>query len=398
MSHQPGYPRPDSLAHNPAPPANISSLQNFRQEDVVLALMTQLREKKLQLAIVSKQRQVSLEHQLITEQNNLQLKNTIDLHDKIVAEKDTQITLIKQQFAHQKKDHESSLAEANLKHSTETNAETQGILQERDDELNQLKYEKKENLQNTEKLEKEVMKTKEEVATAEDKNIASISTIEQLEQDVKGKQWMLESLQKENQEQRSRETHLLASVKKLEDGIEKYETKFKGKGVDVPMLLAKLKDYEARSKDLQGQIRRLTNKKLNELVVRTVPPTITEESNGLSSPPRSPPPLSPRSILKPEEIGGENQSEATGNSSYMDDDATYGTNAMDEMVDLSPTKSSQDGVLGDFLSDVKVGIEVLDIRSLFCSHRPSSVYMGSPLSCGSPRSPQSRTDSSTFSP
>merc|ERR1711957_1131151 len=42
----------------------------------------------------------------------------------------------------------------------------------------------------------------------------------------------------------------------------------KGKGVDVPILLAKLKDYEVRVKNLQGKLRMLMNKKLNEMVTR----------------------------------------------------------------------------------------------------------------------------------
>jgi hypothetical protein len=41
------------------------------------------------------------------------------------------------------------------------------------------------------------------------------------------------------------------------------------RGIDVPMLLAKLRDYGARTKDLEGQVRRLTNVKLNELVLRS---------------------------------------------------------------------------------------------------------------------------------
>jgi hypothetical protein len=35
-----------------------------------------------------------------------------------------------------------------------------------------------------------------------------------------------------------------------------------GRDVDVPMLLAKLRVYGARTKDLEGQVRRLTNVKV----------------------------------------------------------------------------------------------------------------------------------------
>lgn len=350
--------------------------------------MTQLREKESELTIIAQQREVSLRQQTITEQSNQQLKSKIDIHNKAVAEKDTKITLLERKLAQQKKGNGLALAEANLKHITETNDECKRILQERDDELTQLKpimknmkskigeYERKENEQHTEMIEEELTKVKGELAIAKDQNLTSDSTIEQLEKKVKGKEWMMKSLHEENDDQRSRETHLLACVKKLNDTIDTYESRFEGKGVDVPMLLAKLKDFEVRTKDLQGQVRRLTNKKLNELVVRSSVPHKTEETQKS--------PTSPRN--KPKEVDVDHQSEASENSSYMvsmEDDATLDSNMSDEIDDQFSIKSAQDeDVLSDFLSDVKVGIETLEMESLCCSHRPSPVPMASSTSYG----------------
>mmetsp|Transcript_2957 Transcript_2957/g.6411 ORF Transcript_2957/g.6411 Transcript_2957/m.6411 type:complete len:417 (+) Transcript_2957:204-1454(+) len=409
MAQRPGFPP----AKKPSSSASISSahcnniLRNFRQEDVVFALMTQLREKESELTILVEQRQVSLRQQTITEQSNQQLKSKVELHNKAVAEKDTKIALLEQKLAQEKKGNGSAIAEANLKHITETNAECKRILKERDDELSQLRpimkhmkstigeYEKKDSIQHTEKLVEELAKVKGELAIAKDQNTTSDSTIEQLEKKVKGKEWMIKSLHEDSGDQRSRENHLLAYVKNLNDKIDIYETKFKGKDVDVPMLLAKLKDYEVRTKDLQGQVRRLTNKKLNELVLRSLP--IPHEIEETKKPNQQVEVDNQSEVSEPVEV--DNQSEVSENSSYignseqdMDEEGTLDSNGTDEMDDIfSPKSALDEDVLGDFLSDVKVGIETLEMESLCCSHRPSSI----PSYYRDHRSPDSRNSSRT---
>ena len=190
MAQRPGFPP----AKQPTPATSISNahcnniLQNFRQEDVVYALMTQLREKESELTIHAEQRQVSARQQQITEQSNIQLKSKIDLHNKVVAQKDTKIALLEQKLAQEKKGNGSAIHEANLKHLTDTNAECKRIMQERDDELSQLRpimkqmksrigeYESMDNIHHTEQLEEELRKVKEELAIAEGQILTSVIT------------------------------------------------------------------------------------------------------------------------------------------------------------------------------------------------------------------------------
>jgi len=105
----------------------------------------------------------------------------------------------------------------------------------------------------------------------EAKEKVSDNTIQQLEQKVKTKEWVIKNLKEEFNAQRSRESSLVAQMTKLNASIEAYETTFHGKDVDVPMLLIKLKEYVERTHDLEGQVRRLTNTKLNELVLMSRP-------------------------------------------------------------------------------------------------------------------------------
>lgn len=211
--------------------------------------------------------------------------------------------------------------------------------------------------------------------------------MEGLEKKVKGKEWMIKSLQEESNDQRSRENHLLYHIKALNEKIETYETKFKGKGIDVPILLAKLKDYEVRTKDLQGQVRRLTNKKLNELVLRSSPVPHqfdnNKESNTVSR--------SNSEQDEAQQYEADNESKASNRSFSDDEEATFATNATDEMDDPFYLKSAQDeeDVLGDFLLDVKVGIESMKMEGLCCvteTQGPSPTPMASPLSDYSPSS------------
>ena len=400
MASRPGFPPPAKTSPTSISTAHVDNImRSYRHEQVVYALMTQLREKESELTSLSEQRMVILRQQQITEDSNKQLKGRIDVHNKSSAEKDTRIAVLEKKLSYERNSNGAAIAEANLKHLTETNAECKRVLQERDNELSILRpmaqdlkakvdeYESKAHVQLNEQLEEELAKIKGELTIAEDKHLKSSSAMEGLEKKVKGKEWMIKSLQEESNDQRSRENHLLYHIKALNEKIETYETKFKGKGIDVPILLAKLKDYEVRTKDLQGQVRRLTNKKLNELVLRSSPVPHqfdnNKESNTVSR--------SNSEQDEAQQYEADNESKASNRSFSDDEEATFATNATDEMDDPFYLKSAQDeeDVLGDFLLDVKVGIESMKMEGLCCvteTQGPSPTPMASPLSDYSPSS------------
>jgi len=390
-------------------------LQNFRQEDVVYALMTQLRERESELTRLNEQLQVVIRQQQITEQSNKQLKSKIDVHNGAAAKNDIKIALLEQNLAQEKKSGGSAIADANLKHLTETNSELQRVLQERDDELSKLKplmknmqtrvdeYESKEIMQYTERIEAELAQVEGELAIVRNENLTSNSNIEQLEKKVKGKEWMIKSLQEENDDQRSRENHLLAHIKQLDEKIDTYEKRFNGKGVDVPMLLAKLKDYKVRTEDLEGQVTRLTNKKLNELVLRSSRISHQAKDTKNTTEQRSKPKQDEGELLsntgKTQSEEADYVSDVSERYSYLDSEqddeeevSFLGSHGSDDMEnDPSSSKLEQEeDVLGDFLSDVKVGIQTLEMGSLCCMQRPSHVTMSSPPNhYRGPRSPES---------
>jgi len=270
-------------------------LTNFRQDDVVYALMAQLRQKDAEISILTNQRSLLVQEKEIADQISLQYKKTVDMHNKIVAGKDTDIALLQQKLYQERKGSGSAIAEANLSHLAETNIEYKRILKERDDELahlhpllNQLKskieeYSTKESVQYTQELENEVKKLKGGLLVAMEETNTVISNIEDFEKKVKSKEWMIKSLQEENEDQRSRENRLTTQINTLSETVQEYETKFEGKGVDVPMLLAKLKDYEVRTKDMEGQISRLTSDKLNDLVMIGKPTISTTKDDDIDS-------------------------------------------------------------------------------------------------------------------
>ena len=270
-------------------------LTNFRQDDVVYALMAQLKQKDAEISILTNQRSLLVQEKEIADQISLQYKKTVDMHNRTTSGKDTKIALLQQKLYQERKGSGSAIAEANLSHLAETNIEYKRILKERDDELahlhpllNQLKskieeYSTKESVQYTQELENEVKKLKGGLIVATEETNTVISNIEDFEKKVKSKEWMIKSLQEENEDQRSRENRLTTQINTLSETVQEYETKFEGKGVDVPMLLAKLKDYEVRTKDFEGQISRLTNDKLNDLVMISKPTISTTKDDDIDS-------------------------------------------------------------------------------------------------------------------
>ncbi|KAL7549602.1 hypothetical protein ACHAWF_012874 [Thalassiosira exigua] len=414
--------------------AHCDRLRNFRQDDIVHALMAQLRERESELALLSEQCQVTLQQQQVIEQTNEQLKGEIDLYSKLVDEKDINIAVLQQKLANEQKSNEFDMAEAKLKHLVESNFECNRILQERNDELSRLKplmnelktkvdeyessnrilQERNDELSQLKPIMKE-LKTKvdeyeskdgayvedleEALAKAKEEHDATTSAIENLDKKIRGKEWMVKALQEENKDQRSKENHLLVHIEKLNEKLDTYETKFKGRGVDVPMLLAKLKDYDVRTKDLQGQVRRLTNKKLNELVLRSSPNPKQDQADDEK------PPVTATSHKQPEIVDddADNGSCATDAYSLVDnslleeeDDeevtfASQGTDDLDAHDDFD-----------DFLSEVKVGIESLKVGGLCCATRtslePTKFRTGqfSPTSYKSQRSCSSRNSNFTY--
>ena len=365
--------------------------------------MTQLREKDAQISILTDQRVLLVQQKQIAEQTAQQYKYKIGQHNKVVAEKDTKIAILEQKLAQ----NGSVIAEANINHLTETNANYKRIMQERDDELahlrpllNEMKskieeYSNKDSIQYREQLEDKLTKLEEELVAAKDLISEANNTIDQLENKVKSKEWMIKTLQETNDDQRSKENHLKAQILQLNEQVETYETKFNGKGVDVPMLLAKLNDYEVRTKDLQDQIRRLTNKKLNELVLTSRSSPVPNNQKDDDDKVKNPSPISRVSKQKLQQrVDCEgDESQISENSSFLvqsleEEDDTLGSNGTDEMDngydrydDEEPSFSNisvqedDDDVVSDFFTDVKVGIETLELESwkACCAQRQDSL-------------------------
>eukprot|EP00581_Thalassiosira_minuscula_P006404 CAMPEP_0183736572 /NCGR_PEP_ID=MMETSP0737-20130205/49613_1 /TAXON_ID=385413 /ORGANISM="Thalassiosira miniscula, Strain CCMP1093" /LENGTH=419 /DNA_ID=CAMNT_0025970611 /DNA_START=9 /DNA_END=1268 /DNA_ORIENTATION=+ len=417
MASRSGFPLPGGLPSRSSIPASPGAptgsvgnahmnniLKDFQHEQVVYALMDQLREKETQLAAITEQQKHLLRQHQITQESNKQLQGVVDLHNKALAEKDTRIAVLEKQLYEKQLNLErvgngSAIAEASMRSLAETSTERRRIIEERDDELSNLRpmvanmkakldeYESKHDLRAVEELEEELANMKEELTLAENEVLASNNSIEELEKKIKGKEWMIKSLQEESLDQRSRENHLLAHIETLEEKIETYEAKFKGKGIDVPILLAKLKDYEVRVKDLRGQVRRLTNKKLNELVVRSSPLPFDKDPKAPKAKSRSKP--------QQDEQEDDNDSKASdGSCSFVEseDEATFASHGTDIDDILYQESAQEEDVLDDFLSDVTAGFETMKF-DMICCVQGSSEPMKSPLAeiqrNDSPRSPGS---------
>lgn len=429
-------------------------LKNYRHDQIVYALMTQLREKETEVAAFAEQRQ--------------RLQRKSDRDDQAREDQGREIAVLERQLAEEKKDSgPSKQTAATLQHLAETNAACERSLRAREEELSRLKpilkklkakvddYEKQEHVRLVEQLGGELATTRAELASAEHTNVTSNTTIENLEKKVKGKQWMVKSLQEDSVVQRSRENHLLAHINTLDEKIDTYETRFKGKGVDVPILLAKLKDYEVRVKHLQGKVRMLTNKKLNEMVTRTSGSGSKDEARQDAAESK---PKTSREVMvartpgnsgskdearqdaadsKPKAPGGVVVTRTSGTSGSKDearqeaadslskassgsfsdahsDEEEEGTfasldsHASDEMEEHfhDPQPAREKGFLGDILSDFHAGIESLKVDLCCAQATAAHRAPASPLGAVSPASfdsrgfddPASHSISLTFTP
>lgn len=304
-------------------------LKDYPNEQVVYVLMTQLREKEAQLAALTEERLSGSRQQQIWEESNRVLRSRVERHIQSDAEKDARIAQL-----------EKRLADAQV----------------------------------ATPLEEELGSVKEELAAAKDANLKLNDSVEDLEKQLKGKEWMMKSLQGDISDRRGKESHLRARIEKLNGKIKAYETTFQGEGEDVPILIAKLEDYKVRVKDLQGQVRRLTNKKLNELVVRSAPPPKLQSLETTKG--RTALPMSPRG--KPPRDEEEYGSGASKSSPSLvdcetfddEDDGTFASTVSDDVLESFYSRSAHgddDDVLGGFLSDVQAGVESLGSEGLCCA-------------------------------
>jgi hypothetical protein len=393
MAHRPGLISTGSSAASPRTSARTPTA--FRQEDLVHAMMTQLREKDVELAKYTKHCQVLMEQQKVADQTNLLLQSKIITYSEEASQKEAKIAL---------------LEEESLKHRLETIAESNErkraiqerdlTIQERDDELSQLRptvealkmkiheYDEREFKRQPSKLEVELKKVNDDLSISMNKILTFHDTIEQLEKKVRSKEWIIKTLKEENDEQRSRETQLFAQINKMNESMDTYESKFMGKGVDVPMLVAKLKDFEARTKQLEGEVSRLTNKKLNELVLRAgmgPGPSPLQQLNGRPKNPISPrksilSPKSPQSCLSSKhgdnDVLLENTFTVANSTLFSNGTDTFyssGTDETDDVVSLV----DDGGLFDDFFSDVENGMDTLKMERICCSQKSSRAAMGS---------------------
>jgi hypothetical protein len=301
------------------------------------------------------------------------------------------IAVLEQMLVQEKKGSGSAIAEANLRHLTEANAQYKRILQDREDELSQLRpimrelkakvdeFEAEANAQKWEELEDELSNVKKELAISNDINETSTAIMEELEKKVKGKEWVIKSLQEESHDQCNREHQLIAHVKKLNEKIKAYEIKFEGGGVDVPMLLAKLKDYEDRMQNYRAQTKdreEMGSIELEKILDGDKSTTSQNQPNNGDNDKK------------------DDASEATDDYSFLhseqdeDDDeeeeeVTFLSQGTDNVsretyVSQGTDPSDREDALGDFLYDANDGIEVLNIEGMCCAHRRSpTIYYSS---------------------
>jgi hypothetical protein len=257
--------QPKGILRNSYQQAGNNPSYGQQNNDIVRSLMAQLREKEAELA----KYKVTYNEFQKTEQTNRGLKSRLDAQAISMADKDKKIAILVGKLNLEKRGNGSAVADAiadtKIKRLNEQLDEIKREMKSRDDEIARLsaqnkvfmiraiEYEKKASFQANSFLEQELMTLKEKFAHVNEHNSTCKNTIEELVKRVKTKEWMINSLRSESEEQRNRETRLNAQVNALKQTIESYDAMFAGKNadVDVPMLLAKLVDYETQAKQQQ---------------------------------------------------------------------------------------------------------------------------------------------------
>ena len=346
-------------------------LQSYKQEDVVAALMTQLREKHSELVKTQEEQQSLKQQHFLTDQTNKEMKRKLDQCAKALLEKDKRIDVLERSLLHEREE-ASAILDLKLGALHKSYDKCKCTLDERNRELDALRpraeelaskveeYEQSTSLEGVKALEQKLVSTTGRLETCSDR-------MDELEKQNKSKDWVIKSLKDELVSVRSSERQLQCEVASLKKSVNVYESEFNGTSVDVQMLIAKLKDSENRTKDLQGQIRRLTNKKLNELVLRSSPTPHKMKDNSQAKLIRQTTGNSSRASAAkipgaPADHASVSNEEFTYNSSLEQTDSI-------DSDPFSPKNEEQDDVISDF--------------KLFCCAQAASSeedYQNKPLS------------------
>lgn len=258
---------PQMMVNSMQPKGILRTSPNYNQNSEQRLLMAQLRQKEAELA---KYKVTYNEFQKL-EQTNRGLKSRLDAQMISNSEKDKKIAMLVGKLNLEKRSNGSAVADAiaetKIKRLNEQLEETKQDLKARDEEVVQLtaqnklymlraiEYEKKASFQANSQLEDELINLKAKFDQVNGQNSTCKNTIEELVKRVKVKENMINSLNTEKEEWRNRESRLNAHVNTLKKTIESYDSMLSGKDadVDVPMLLAKLVDYETQVMQLQNQ-------------------------------------------------------------------------------------------------------------------------------------------------
>lgn len=251
-------------------------LSNYRQQDVVFALMTHLKEKEGEIKKMSQEKTMALQQKLQGDAVVRQLQSAVSSQKCLLEEKEKMISKLNgggsasvAATEGRVKELTEELLALNAKNAT-TKSEFKRILKDREEKISKLKLEvcdlstkvevaeKKSNFRYSDELEQELDDLEAKLDEANEKQTLSTIRIDEMEKEIKRKEWIIKSLQDENEAQRHRESHLLKHIATLDESLQTYETQFNGKEVDVPMVLAKLEDATKRSVELEGKMKNLT--------------------------------------------------------------------------------------------------------------------------------------------
>jgi hypothetical protein len=381
--------QPKGILRNSYQQAGNNPSYSQQNNDMVRSLMAQLREKEAELA----KYKVTYNEFQKTEQTNRGLKSRLDAQTISMADKDKKIAMLVGKLNLEKRSNGSAVADAiadtKIKRLNEQLEEIKREMKSRDDEIARLnaqnkmfmlraiEYEKKASFQTNSLLEQELTALKEKFAHVNEQNSTSKNTIEELVKRVKAKEWMINSLRSESEEQRNRETRLNAQVNALQQTIESYDTMFGGKNadIDVPMLLAKLADYETQAKQQKQQQQHQTGSTpdLQRPQAKTV--DFNEEESVLSKEKK----LDDGTIVSNDESMGNTIDDQDDDDDDDDDDGTFVTmKTMDDT--FAPTTASakyyncaddfnpknQDNVFNDLMEEVTEGMQSIKRKGITC--------------------------------
>ena len=245
-------------------------LSTYRQEDVVYALMTHLKEREGELKRITEQRNLSLKLKMAADTTNQQLQGALTIQKNLLNAKEITIKSLEDKLEQcqalkggEEKIKELTHEVASLNEEREKVKDAyHKVLTDKDDTITELKNqvqelsdklamsEKKKSSRHSRPFEEQVDELESKLDETVNENSKLKSELEELDKAIKRKTWMIDSMKQENEDQRHREDNLHTHIKGMQQIIDTYESKFIGKGVDVPMVLAKLADAETRSKEL----------------------------------------------------------------------------------------------------------------------------------------------------